>query len=365
MTIRTTPRPRAHAHTRALGLSLCLALCGTGLAWAQSAGPRPGNSAPGNPLLKSAAGPMEPCVLLRERGPQPESAIVARPLPHDARLVVFPYDKNALYPVNTTFNRYTHLEFEEGELVKASYINDETEWEQRVAGTRRDIFVRPRVRSAQGSMTVITDRRRYQIDLLDVSGCPSESRYQRVSWHISEGAYEDVELLERTGAAARPTRGASAAAGATAQTAVQAADSPFPPTTAAPASSKGGQVGPDTGEQDLIQLSRLNLAYDIEGDAELRPERVFDDGVRTWVQFPKEMSLRPALFGVSPDGLGDPVEYAPRGHYFVIARVFAHGLLLKLGKQEVRIRNKASSSSCGWLDSRCNKVQAANVLGER
>ena len=121
------------------------------------------------------------CASVRERGRSSDSAIIAKPLPHDSRLVIFPYDKNALFPINTIFNRFTHFEFESGEKILASYINDDTEWEQKVAATGSDILVRPRIRGAIGSMTTITDRRRYQIDLLDVSGCPNESRYQRVS----------------------------------------------------------------------------------------------------------------------------------------------------------------------------------------
>lgn len=285
------------------------------------------------------------CVLTRERGPSRDSAIVAKPLPHDSRLVVFPYDRNALFPINTAFNRFTHLEFEEGEKIKAAYINDESEWEQRVSGTGSDIFVRPRIRGALGSMTVITERRRYQIDLLDISGCPQESRYQRVSWQIADGSYEDRDLL---------SRGRSAQSGVGGLP--PANNSPFPPQTETRA------VANDNVGSDMVQLSRLNLAYDIEGDSELRPAMVFDDGQRTWIQFARETTLRPALFGVTVDGQGDPVEYAPRGNYFVVARVFSHGLLLKLGKQEVRIRNRAAP--CGLFDSKCKRVEPSNLNRE-
>lgn len=300
------------------------------------------------------------CVLSRERGPNTGSGIVAKPLPHDSRLVVFPYDRNALFPINTLFNRYTHFEFEQGEKIKASYLNDDSEWEQRVSGTGSDIFVRPRIRNVVGSMTVITDRRRYQIELLDVSGCATESRYQRVSWQVGDGSFEDPELLRSMpGGASRnaqplglPSMGAVGAMGAL------PADeaSPFP---AAPAKSKRSAAQED---DDMIQLSRLNLAYSFDGDESIRPARVFDDGVRTWIQFPREMVLRPALFGVNTQGQGELVEYVARGDRFIVSGVFAHGLLLQLGKQEVRIRN--TSKACGWLDKDCTKVRATNVTGD-
>lgn len=139
---------------------------------------------------KAKVDAVDVCAMLREKGANPQATITARPLPYDSRLVVFPYSHNALYPVYTAFNRQTHFEFEAGEKIKGSYVFDETEFEQKVSVTEQDVFIRPRVRGATGSMTVITNKRRYQIELLDVSNCPMESRYQRVSWQISEGAYE-------------------------------------------------------------------------------------------------------------------------------------------------------------------------------
>jgi type IV secretion system protein TrbG len=280
------------------------------------------------------------CILQKERGPSSLSSIVARPLPHDSRLVVFPYDRNALYPVNTLFNRFTHFEFEQGERILASYINDETEWEQRVGATGRDIFVKPRVRGATGSMTTITDRRRYQIELLDISGCSQESRYQRVSWQVTDGSFEDREAIGRLQPGLpSPVK-----------------DLPLP-----------GQEPPmatKTPREDAmsVNLSGLNTEYTIEGDTELSPVMVMDDGKRTWIKFRQDQPLRPALFAVTPAGDAETVEYVPQGAYFVAPRVFTHGILLKLGKREVKIRNR--SSKCGFFDSDCrNLSNIGNVSG--
>ena len=280
------------------------------------------------------------CASVRERGRSSDSAIIAKPLPHDSRLVIFPYDKNALFPINTIFNRFTHFEFESGEKILASYINDDTEWEQKVAATGSDILVRPRIRGAIGSMTTITDRRRYQIDLLDVSGCPNESRYQRVSWQISDaGFYEDKDAISRLG------RGMTQGLPVTASEVIAI-------------KSTG-----DDAERDTMQvnLEGMNSDYVIEGDKELSPIMVLDDGKRTWLKFSANLALRPALFSVTAEGSAETVEYTPRGAYFIVPKVFSHGILLKLGKREVKIRNK--SSNCGWFNSACSKVSASNFVG--
>jgi type IV secretory pathway VirB9-like protein len=285
------------------------------------------------------------CGFNRERGANRGTSIVAKPLPHDSRLVVFPYDKNALFPVNTVFNRFTHFEFEQGERIVASYINDETEWEQKVSGTGSDILVRPRVRGAVGSMTTITDRRRYQIDLLDVSDCNTESRYQRVSWLVSDsGFYEDRDALSSSKTGRGMTGGVPIA---------KPGAVPLP-------GLEPAQVNPEA-DPMMVNLDGLNAEYVIEGDAEIAPIMVMDDGKRTWIKFRASMALRPALFAVSPDGQAETVEYVPRGSYFIVPKVFTHGLLFKLGKREVRVRNKASS--CGWLDSTCRKLETTNLIG--
>lgn len=284
------------------------------------------------------------CNALRERGRSSDSAIIAKPLPHDSRLVIFPYDKNALFPINTTFNRFTHFEFESGEKILASYINDDTEWEQKVAATGSDILVRPRIRGAIGSMTTITDRRRYQIDLLDVSGCPNESRYQRVSWQISDaGFYEDKDAISRLGRGM--TQGLPAS--------LSDANAP----------KAGSAMTGDDAERDTMQvnLEGMNLDYVIEGDKELSPIMVLDDGKRTWLKFSANLALRPALFSVTAEGTAETVEYTPRGAYFIVPKVFSHGILLKLGKREVKIRIK--TSNCGWFNNACSKVSASNFVG--
>lgn len=281
------------------------------------------------------------CVL-RERGANIGTSIVAKPLPHDSRLVIFPYDKNALFPIHTVFNRFTHFEFESGEKILASFINDETEWEQKVAGTGSDILVRPRVRGAIGSMTTITDRRRYQIDLLDVSGCPSESRYQRVSWQMSDsGFYEDTDGLATLRAKGGMTQGLP---------------NPASSATTISSATSEGNADPMT-----ISLTGMNANYLIEGDEELSPTMVLDDGKRTWLKFKDGLALRPALFSVTAEGNAETVEYTPHGSYFIVSKVFTHGILLKLGKREVKIRNK-TSSNCGWFSTSCG-VNANNVFG--
>ncbi len=282
------------------------------------------------------------CASLREKGNTGATALTPKSMPQDSRLVVYAYDRNALYPANAFFNRYTHFEFEAGETVVGSYINDDTEWEMKVSGTGRDVLIRPKVRGASGSMTTITDRRRYQIELFDVSVCTSELRYQRVSWTYLDGTYENQDLIAKAGQGRAHGMGSANVAS-------------LPPLP-------GMAEALPMGDMPLVKLDALNTEYTIEGDPELMPVSVMDDGQRTMLKFQSAMTLRPALFAVTTDGKAETVEYVPKGSYFLVSRVFTHGALLRLGKQEVKIRNKASP--CGWFDTACKRMSVSN-MGEQ
>ena len=293
------------------------------------------------------------CAWLSERGSNPDVASLAKPLRQDSRLVVFPYDKNAIYPIYTSYNRFTHFEFEQGESILGVYLNDETEWESRVSATGYDLFIRPRQRAVSGSVTVIRSRRRYEMDLMDVQGC-ALPRYQRVSWFISEGVYEDRDAIARHNASRSNLVRSAQESGESVPLTSQAVRDAALPGAVSPSNVTSATASTAL----VVNLQNLNSNYVIEGDAELAPEQVMDDGTRTWFKF-RAAARRPALFLVNPDGMAETVEYATQGSYFVAARVFPHGILLKDGKQEVRIRNKAST--CSWFDAQCKSVAVKNI----
>ncbi len=87
---------------------------------------------------------------------------------------------------------------------------------------------------------------------------------------------------------------------------------------------------------------RLRFSYAIEGDAPFRPQMVFDDGKFTWIRLAPNVQELPALFVLSGEEV-ELVNYTQRGDYLLINRLVP-GLLLKLGKAEVKVRNAAFSA---------------------
>lgn len=93
---------------------------------------------------------------------------------------------------------------------------------------------------------------------------------------------------------------------------------------------------------------RLNLAYRLRGRGSFRPIRVWDDGARTYLEFPPatELSDLPPLFLVGADGKSaELVNYRVEGRVMVIERLFqAAELRLGVGKAAGRVRIERANS---------------------
>jgi hypothetical protein len=71
----------------------------------------PGGAKPARVMAPTASMGLAPvkapaidCSWLRDRGSNPETFSMAKPLRQDSRLVVFPYSKDAIYPINATYS---------------------------------------------------------------------------------------------------------------------------------------------------------------------------------------------------------------------------------------------------------------------
>lgn len=284
--------------------------------------------------------------------PARPSPIKPHPMPYDPSLVVFPYDPNYTYPILTRLEAFTHIRLAEGEKVTGFYVSDTLRWPSKVAATKQDIFIKPTAEDIETVATLITNKRRYELSFMAVSaaaGCtpsPSSSGctwYQRVSWDTDESFEQTAEpeseptrVSRRTGIPARPA---------------------LEPAVPAPGNDNEASLlpafraaGTDRSSAPTVRLDKLNFAYGIEGNAPFKPTMVFDDGRFTWIKMPRVQRL-PVLFVVEASGDGVPTNFIPpqfgESDYFQVPRVLAHGAILKLGPEEVRIKNL--KENCGGL----------------
>ena len=88
-----------------------------------------------------------------------------------------------------------------------------------------------------------------------------------------------------------------------------------------------------------LNVTALNFRYRIDGDRpEWRPLRVFDDGTKTYVEFPVSLANgeAPPLFIVGADGKAELVNYRLRNRFYIVDRIFdVAELRLGLKKQQI------------------------------
>ncbi len=100
-----------------------------------------------------------------------------------------------------------------------------------------------------------------------------------------------------------------------------------------------------------VPVDQLDFDYEIDGDKpSWRPIRAFDDGSKTYVEFPQDLGTieAPPLFLSDDDGSGQLVNYRVKQNYYVVDRLFDRAEL-RLDGTVVGITKNGSSWRTGWI----------------
>lgn len=206
---------------------------------------------------------------------------------------VYPYARGALYQIYTAPEQVTDIALERGEELMSVSAGDTVRWMlgDTVSGAGESAQVHVLVKPLQSGLTtnliITTSRRAYYLELKSFN----ETYMAAVSWR-----YPEAPLIRRVASAKRPAR----------------------------AELPSG-----------LQLERLQFRYEITGDKpHWRPERVFDDGRKVYIQFPGRLDQgeAPPLFVIGRDGRSQLVNYRMRENYYVVDRLFAMAEL-RLGER--------------------------------
>ena len=333
----------------------CVAmLLGAGMATAhgQSASSAPAASSPLPPSLPPVAqkkpdrATPHPAPSIRHRRHVAQHAAIngPYPAPDDASLVVYDYDPDYSYPVLVRTNQETHLVFAPDEEIVGVYLSDTGKrWLEHTALTTRDVFIEARLPELENAATIITSRRRYELDL---RSSDDGKVYHRVSWHyLDAGAQTTAGEVSPFGIEYPKNVPASNAAGGS--------DSAVPDIQALSGIAKSD--GPH------IALDHANFDYRVEGHAPFAPVIVFDDGRFTYLQLPHQAEL-PAILLMDENGEAEIASFIPLGNdFYEVQQTVPYGLLLKRGKEEVRIFN-GRGKGCGLFG--CDSARMKNVYGK-
>jgi type IV secretion system protein VirB9 len=211
---------------------------------------------------------------------------------------VYPYSEGTIFQAYASPGLVTDITLQPGENLIAVASGDTARWVigDTTSGSgetkQTHLLVKPFSAGLTTNLVITTDRRAYHVRLVSTSGTALSS----MRWTYPQ---DELLALRRKGEAAQ---------------------------AAAPVASG-------------LAVDQLHFNYAISGDRPAwRPLRVFDDGVKTYVEFAASLANgeAPPLFVVGADGKAELVNYRLRDHFYVVDRIFdAAELRLGLKKQQV------------------------------
>lgn len=220
---------------------------------------------------------------------------------------VYPYSEGTIYQLYAAPGLVTDIALQPGENLVAVASGDTARWvigdttSGSGEGKQTHVLVKPFSAGLLTNLVITTDRRAYHVRLISTSGTALSS----MRW-----SYPQDELL----ALKRKAEAAQAAA---------------PVATG-------------------LAIEQLHFDYAISGDRPAwRPVRAFDDGTKTYVEFPASLGTgeAPPLFVIGFDGKAELVNYRLIGRFYVVDRIFdAAELRLGLKKQQVVRIDRVSPS---------------------
>ena len=212
---------------------------------------------------------------------------------------VYPYRVGALYQVYCAPEQITDVVLQPGEDLVSVSAGDTVRWVlgDTVSGigtqAQAHILIKPTQSGLKTNLIITTSLRAYHLEMHAFE----ETYMAAVSWR-----YPDQQLTTR----------------------IMRSDSVRAPQQ------------PSLG---TLPIERLKFRYDLDGDfPHWRPERVFDDGRKVYIQFPDRLDQgeAPALFVIGRDGKPQLVNYRMSGTYFIVDRLFARAeLRLGAKRQDV------------------------------
>ncbi|MEI6417902.1 MAG: P-type conjugative transfer protein VirB9 [Sphingomonadales bacterium] len=212
--------------------------------------------------------------------------------PVDPRIRTIVYNPREVVTITGQPGYQMVVEFGPGERIENVSIGDAQAW-QATPNRKADLlFLKPIDSIASTNMTVVTNLRRYNFELIVQ---PAKTR--------SNQTFDIRFIFPNEELAAKP----SAAA--------------------------------DPSVSDALPPESWNFAYSYTGDKANLPARVFDDGRFTYFQWPAGVDT-PAVFAVGADGKESLVNHIVKGRYFVVEQL-AGQFVLRSGAQVTQVFNDA------------------------
>lgn len=243
---------------------------------------------------------------------------IASPSAYINAVAVFDFVPGQVYQVYASPDYVTTITLKAGEKLISKVAGDTTRWVigDTMTGDNPNptilVVIKPVRANLRTNLMLSTNQRVYQIDLVALSG----NQYQNaISWNYPQDDMRDA--LAKTDAL----------------------------------NAQASQT-----ELTGVAIENLHDNYVIEvkqgSKPDWLPKAVFDDGAKTYINFPDNLGTTsaPPLFIVGTDGEADLVNYRVKGHFYIVDRLFDRAQL-RVGKDPQTVveikRQSATKKSAG------------------
>ena len=237
------------------------------------------------------------------------AAFAAAPVAGDSRIKTMVFNENEVYTIVTRIGFSTAIELSDKEKVQTISLGDSVGWQINPANNR--VFVKPLLRNATTNLSVITNKRNYQFELV-VSSAPIKNATHSyvVKFFYPEEQDSFVAPEDRTRGDLRPI---SATIIPEIPALPQVAAMPATPMPAAPVSKVAGL--PPLGS---IGIQAYNFNYTLTGPEEKSPTKIFDDGSSTYFEYGYPLNSVPQIYAVGADGAESALSVRADGNKYIV-----------------------------------------------
>ncbi|MEL7728673.1 TrbG/VirB9 family P-type conjugative transfer protein [Citromicrobium bathyomarinum] len=222
-------------------------------------------------------------------------------LAQDPRLVERLYDPDEVVVIQGKTKVQATIEFGDGESIENVAIGDSNAWQVTPNQRANLLFVKPLEPSAQTNMTVVTNRHTYFFDLV---ASPRAKPMYVLRFTYPEPPPEEVD-----------EQLAESAAGEANALELAAATDPLA----------------------VIDPALLNFKWAAEGESELRPDEIYDDGRSTYLRWNEDRPV-PAILIENYEGEEGPVNSTVRGDTVIVDGV-PRQIILRSGREKAILVN--------------------------
>ncbi|MEL6528473.1 MAG: TrbG/VirB9 family P-type conjugative transfer protein [Pseudomonadota bacterium] len=226
----------------------------------------------------------------------------------DPRIVTRVYDESAVVRIPGKVKVQTTIKFAKDEAIENVAIGDSQSWQVQPNKAQTILFVKPLAPTASTNLTVVTSKRTYLFDLV---ASPRNSPLYVLQFRHPELEKAEEEARLAAAETAKQERA----------NAIELAAANDPYAVADPAN--------------------LNFAWSGEGEADLLPERTYDNGEAVFLTWPEGTPI-PAILVTNHEGDEGPVNFTVRGETVVLDMVPSK-IILRAGGETATLTNNGTA----------------------